>query len=113
MKKHTTTAQINAALADNLLQVAKVECYNKSTHQTTTLDNNTFTESLQYLNESSSLADCIGWNYERNPGTDREYIFETGRMNPECDVIVTVWMRIKDGVGMDELEKMLLKEEED
>lgn len=55
----------------------------------------------------------MGWTYERNPGSKSEYIIESGRMNPECNAYVTAWMRLKDDVSMDEMEKILLVEEED
>ena len=106
MRRRTTTAQINAALS--MMEVIKAEYYDKDTYTTTTIDNATFTENLQFLAESGKLTDCMGWTYERNPGSDRGYIFESGRMNPECDVIVTVWMRVKDGVIQEGLEELLL-----
>lgn len=111
MKKRTTTAQINAALP--MMDVVKAEYYNKDTYSETAIDNDTFTENLQFLAECGALADCMGWNYEKNPDADMEYIFETGRMNAECDGFVTVHMRLKDGVNSDDLEKMLLIIEEE
>ena len=111
MKRRTTTAQINAALP--FMEVIKAEYYDKGTYTTTTIDNATFTENIQFLAESGRLTDCMGWTYERNPSSKNEYIFESGRMNPECNAIVTVHMRLKDGVNSDEVEKILLLTEED
>ena len=110
MRRRTTTAQINDALP--FMEVIKAEYYNKDTYTTTDIDTATFTENLQFLAESGKLTDCMGWTYERNPGSKSEYIFETGRMNAECNAFVTVWMRLNDGVGSDEVEKLLLLEEE-
>ena len=110
MRRRTTTAQINDALP--MMEVIKAEYYNKDTYTTTNIDTATFTENLQFLAESGKLTDCMGWTYERNPGSKSEYIFETGRMNAECNAFVTVWMRLNDGVGSDEVEKLLLLEEE-
>ena len=110
MRRRTTTAQINDALP--MMEVIKAEYYNKDTYTTTDIDTATFTENLQFLAESGKLTDCMGWTYERNPGSKSEYIFETGRMNAECNAFVTVWMRLNDGVGSDEVEKLLLLEEE-
>lgn len=53
----------------------------------------------------------MGWTYEKNCSSEREYIFESGRMNPECNVIVTIRMRLKDDVSKEEFEKMLLVKE--
>lgn len=111
MRRRTTTAQINAALP--FMEVIKAECYNKDTYTTTAIDTATFTENLQFLAESGKLTDCMGWTYEKNPGSKSEYIFETGRMNQESNAFVIAWMRLNDGVDMDEVEKILLKEEED
>ena len=111
MKRRTTTAQINDALP--FLEVIKAECYNKDTYTTTDIDTATFTENLQFLAESGKLTDCMGWTYERNPDSKSEYIFESGRMNQESNAFVTVLMRLNDGVGMDEVEKILLLIEED
>ena len=111
MRRRTTTAQINAALP--FMEVIKAKYYDKDTYTTTTIDNATFTENIQFLAESGRLTDCMGWTYERNPSSKNEYIFESGRMNQECNAIVTVHMRLKDGVNSDEVEKILLLTEED
>ena len=110
MARNTTTSRINAALS--MLQITKAECYSKSTYQTETLDNDTFIENLQFLNESGALADCIGWTFEKNYKADGEYIFETGRKNPATDYIVSAYFRMRDGVKVDGLEEMLLAVEE-
>ena len=95
-----------------MMEVIKAEHYNKDTYTTTAIDTATFTENLQFLAESGKLTDCMGWTYERNPDSESEYIIESGRMNQESNAFVTAWMRINDGVGMDEVEKMLLMKEE-
>lgn len=106
MKRRTTTAQINAALP--LIDIVKAEYYNKDTYTKTTIDKDTLIENLQFLAECGKLIDCLGWNYEKNPDADREYIFETGRRNSESDAIVTAWMRLKDDVNSDDLEDLLM-----
>ena len=111
MRRRTTTAQINAALS--MMEVVKAEHYNKDTYTTTAIDTATFTENLQFLAESGKLTDCMGWTYERNPGSKSEYIIESGRMNQESNAFVIAWMRLNDGVNSDEVEKMLLIKEED
>ena len=110
MKRRTTTAQINEALP--MMDVVKSQSYNKDTYTTTVIDTATFLENLQFLVESGILTGCMGWSYEKNSESKGEYIFESGRMNPECNVIATVHMRLKDGVNVEDLEKMLLVIEE-
>lgn len=112
MKKRTTTHQINEAITNNLLQIIKVENYNKSNHQMSTMDNDTFKESLEFLSESGILANCIGWKFEKNHEAIREYIIETGRMNSDSDLIVTVYMSVVDGVSEEQVEEILVVLEE-
>ena len=111
MRRRTTTAQINAALP--MMEVVKAEHYDKNTYTTTAIDTSIFTENMQFLAESGKLIDCLGWTYEKNPGSKSEYIFESGRMNQESNAFVIACMRLNDGVNREEVEKMLLKEEED
>lgn len=111
MKKRTTTYQINKAISNNLLLVSKEEYYNKTTYQMSTLDNDTFTENLEFLVESGIFADCISWTYERNYKLNGEYIVEVGRMS-DCNVIVTVHCRVNDSADDDEVERLLLVEED-
>lgn len=111
MRRRTTTAQINDTLP--MMEVIKAEYYNKDTYTTTAIDTEIFTENMQFLAESGKLTDCMGWTYEKNPGSKSEYIIESGRMNAECNAYVTAWMRLNDGVSRDEVEKMLLMKEED
>lgn len=109
MRIRTTTAQINVALP--LLELVKAECYNKDTYTTSVIDKDTCIENLQFFAESGVLTDCMGWTYERNPDSDKEYIFETGRMNQESNAFITVWMRLNDGVTREDLEKILKRVE--
>ena len=111
MRRRTTTTQINDALP--FMEVIKAEYYNKDTYETTAIDTEIFTENMQFLAESGKLTDCMGWTYERNPGSKSEDILESGRMNQESNAYVTAWMRLNDGVDRDEVEKMLLMKEED
>lgn len=111
MKRRTTTAQIIDALP--LMEVIKAQSYDKDTYTTTAIDTATFIENLQFLAESGVLTECMGWTYERNPGSKGEYIFESGRMNQESNAFVTVHMRLKDDVNSEDLEKMLLITEEE
>lgn len=111
MRIRTTTAQINEVLP--MMEVIKAQSYNKDTYTKTAINKDTCIENLQFFAESGVLTDCMGWTYERNPDSDKEYIFETGRMNAESNAFVTVWMRLNNGVSRDEVEKILLLAEED
>lgn len=110
MKRTTTTKQVSAAIANNLLKVTNVECYHKSSGQKSMLNSNTFVENLQFLDESGVFAECMDWKYEKN--LKSEYIIESGRMNPDSDIIVIAHLHVKEGVSDADVEKMLLVDEE-
>lgn len=112
MKRNTTTKQLNDAITNNILAVTKVKCeYKEIEDRTEIINNDAFIESLQYLNESGVLAANVDWKYEKSIHSNGEYIVESGRMNPYADNIITVHIRVCDGVSDDEVETLLKKEE--
>lgn len=111
MRKVTTTTKINGALTNNLVKVEKVEVYNKTSGKTETMDTDRFTENLSFLCESGVFSDAVGWHFERDIETNG-YIAETGRMNPDSEIIVSVYLRVADGVSTEEVEKILKVVEE-
>lgn len=111
MRKRTTTKQLNSAITNNLLHITKAEIYYKTSRKTETIDVDKFKDSLDFLCESGVFADAIGWHYERDFRTNG-YIAETGRMNPDTEIIISVYLRVADGVSTEEVEKILKVEEE-
>lgn len=111
MKRKTTTAQINEALTTNLLSVTKAEVYYKSLHQMDAIDTESFLEDLQFLCEENVFMDCVGWHYEKDFKTGR-YIIEAGRSDAYSENIITIHMRVNEGVKIEEIEKTLKIEEE-
>lgn len=111
MRKVTTTTKINGALTNNLVKAEKVEVYYKTSGKTEIMDTNKFTENLSFLCESGIFSDAIGWHFERDIETNG-YIAETGRMNPDTEIIISVYLRVADGVSTEEVEKILKVEEE-
>lgn len=55
--------------------------------------------------------DCVGWHYERDYRTGN-YIIETGRMDGNSESIVTAYLRVNDGVNVEDIERTLKIEEE-
>lgn len=109
MKRNTTTKQLNDAITNNILAVTKVKCeYKEIEERTEIINNDAFIELLQYLNESGVLAANVDWKYEKSIHSDREYIVESGCMNPYADNIIIVHLRVCNGVSDDEVEKILL-----
>ena len=111
MKRSTTTAQINEALANDLLIITKVECYRKTLRQTDVIDAESFIEDFQFLCEANIFMNCVGWTYQQDYRTG-DYVLETGRSDGDSENIITVHMRVNDGVKIEDVEKVLLYAED-
>lgn len=106
MKKVTTTNKIKIALNEGKLKVAKVEVYYKTFRKTEIMDSDSFKESFDFLCKSGVFADALGWHY----GTDAKtngYIAETGRMNPDSEIIITVYLDVCEGVRGEDVDEVL------
>lgn len=112
MRKATTTKKINETIANNLAKVEKAEVHYKSSGKTETIDAETFKKNLSFLCESGIFADAIGWHYERNYKTGL-YEIETGRMNPDTEIIVTVYLSVGNGVKVEDIDMALSVVEEE
>ena len=112
MRKVTTTTKINGALTNNLVKAEKVEVYYKTSGKTEIMDTNKFTENFSFLCESGIFLDAVGWHYKRDIETNG-YIAETGRMNPDTEVVITVYLGICNGACKENIEKALLFLEEE
>jgi len=113
MRKRTTTKQLNSAITNNLLHITKAEIYYKTSRKTETIDTDKFKDSLDFLCESGVFADAIGWHYERNISAKDEYILDSGTMNPYSENVVTVYLRVADGMNVEDIERTLLFLEEE
>jgi len=111
MRKRTTTQQLSTAITNNLLQIIKAEIYHKTSRKTEIIDTDRFTENFSFLCESGIFADAIGWHYERD-FKSRGYIIECGRMNPDTEIIITVYLGVGEGVIGEKIEKILEVTEE-
>ncbi len=107
MKRRTTTRQLSEALTNGLLQVVKAECYYKTSRQTNPVETDKFLEDLQFLCEADVFMDCVGWHYQKDYKTN-QYIAETGRMDGDSENIVIAYLRVNDGIKIEEIEKTLL-----
>lgn len=106
MRKITTTKKINEAIVNNLLRVTKAEVYNKTSSKTETINTDRFTENFSFLCESGIFMDAIGWYYERDCKTGL-YITECGRLNPDVEIIITVYFGVCNGACRENVEKVL------
>lgn len=109
MKRITTTKQVNDALSNNLLQVTKAEVYHKTSRETDIITDS-FLENLQFLCESGCFMDCVGWHYERDYRTG-DYIIETGCMDENSENVVIAYLKVNDGLNVEDIEKKLLLQE--
>lgn len=106
MRRRTTTQKLQQVITNNLLHIAKAEVYYKTSRKTETIDADKFYENLQFLCESGCFADAIGWYYERDIKS-KGYIVETGRMNPDVESIVTVYLSVCNDACRENVEKEL------
>ena len=113
MRKVTTTSKINEAITNNLLQIIKSEVYYKTSGKTETIDADKFKDSLDFLCESGLFADFVDWHYEKKISTKDEYILDSGAMNPYSENVVTVYLRVADGISREEIEQALSVSEEE
>lgn len=111
MKRRTTTAQINEALANDLLIITKVECYRKTLRQTDVIDAESFIEDFQFLCEANIFMNCVGWTYQQDYRTG-DYVLETGRSDGDSENIITIFLRAKENINVEDIERTLKIEEE-
>ena len=111
MRKITTTKKISETLTNNLLHIRKAEVHYKTSGKTETIDAITFRENFSFLCESGVFAACIGWHYEQDH-TLHGYIAECGRMNPDTEIIITIYLGICNGASVEDIEKELEVTEE-
>lgn len=112
MRRRTLTKQIQNVMKNNQLFLERAEVYNKTTRKTEVVPKDKFLEYFDFLCESGIFADCIGWHFERNRKTDN-YEIESGRMNGVVDIIVTVYLRVGDGVNGESIDRTLSVTEEE
>ena len=111
MRKRTTTKQLQQAITKNLLHIAKVDFYYKTTRKTETIDTDKFKENLDFLCESSIFSDFVDWHYEKDLSGNDGYIAESGAMNLYSENVVTVYLRKNDSITDEEIQEALLFEE--
>lgn len=106
MRRITTTKKLQQVITNNLLHITKAEIYYKTSRKTEIIDIDKFHENLQFLCESGCFADAVGWHFERDYKIDN-YVIETGRMNPDVEIIITVYLTVCNGVCREDVEKEL------
>ena len=106
MRRKTTTQKLQQVITNNLLHITKAEIYYKTSRKTEIIDTDRFTENFSFLCESGIFADAVGWHYERDFRTNG-YIAETGRMNPDVEIIITVYLTVCNGASRENVEKEL------
>lgn len=112
MRRRTTTKQLLEVITNGLLQITKAECSYKSCDHIDEISKETFLDSLAFINESGVFANFIDWHYERDLYENGGYILDSGAMNPYTETIVTVFLRVADGVNVEDIERELLFLEE-
>jgi len=113
MRRRTTTKQLNTAITNNLLSIVKAECHYKSSDRIDEISADKFKNDFDFLCESGVFADFVDWHYEKNISTKDEYILDSGAMNPYSENVVTAYLRVADGVNVEDIERTLLFSEEE
>lgn len=112
MRKRTTTSKIKITLNNGMLEVTKAEIYYKTLGTTENVNTGLFCESLDFLCESGIFAGAIGWHYEKDIKSN-DYIVECGRMNPDTEIIISVYLGVCEDVNVEDIERTLLFLEEE
>lgn len=112
MRKVTTTKKINEAINNHLLHIAKAEIYYKTSRKMEIVDTDRLQENFSFLCESGIFMDAIGWHFEQDCKTGL-YITECGRMNPDTEVIISVYLDVCEGVKGEDINMVLNVEEEE
>lgn len=112
MRKVTTTSKIKVAINNEMLKVTKAEIYYKTLGTTEVVNTDLFCESLDFLCKSGIFVDALGWHYERDMQTNG-YIVETGRMNPDSEIIITVYLDVCESASREDINMVLNVEEEE
>lgn len=112
MRRRTTTQKLRQAITNNLLHITKVEVYYKTSKETETIDTDKFYENFSFLCESGCFMDALGWHYERNL-KENAYIAECGRMDPDSEVIISVYLSVCEDVKTEDVDEVLRIVEEE
>lgn len=112
MKRRTTTQKLHDAIKNNMLKAVKAEVHNKTTHKVEVLDPGAFMEDFDFFCESGIFMSCLGWYFEEDITENDQYIAECGRKEGGSNVIVTAFLRVYDGVDVEEVEEIIKVEEE-
>lgn len=79
-KRKTTTAISNNLITDGIIQPVKIESFDKEhSSVVSSVDPDSFIESIQFLNEASCLSDAVDWQYEISGDI---ITIDVGRLNP-------------------------------
>lgn len=106
MRKATTTQKLQQAITNNLLIVEKAETYYKTSGNIETVNIESLKENFGFLCKSGIFSDALGWHYEGDFKTNG-YICEVGRMNPDSEVIISIYLRANDGVNVEDVDEVL------
>lgn len=112
MRRRTTTKQLNSAITNNLLHITKAEIYYKTSRKTEIIDVDKFKDSFALLCESGCFVNALGWCFDRDIRS-KGYIVETGRMNLDTEIIITVYLGVCNGVSEENVERTLSVSEEE
>lgn len=114
MRRITTTKQLNSAITNNLLNITKAEIYYSIT-RLLEIPKPWISNHLKRVSVSSVNLEYFQMRLD---GIMREfktngYICEVGRMNPDSEVIISVYLRVCEGVRGEDIDEVLRIMEEE
>lgn len=108
--KHTSAANLQVAINNNLITVKSVKVESKDDHEMRTITADQFKNDLDFYIESGIFADSIDFKYVLHGNDLTVY---AGNMSSFCSVCITVGLMVNDNVSKDDLEKIIRKVEID
>lgn len=107
--KRTTTSNLMNIISSKAVKVENVILrYSSNEPDTEEVESSKFIESLKHLNESGMFSDSVDWKYDIIRTSEETYVMVYSYLGASYTICkVEFELRVCDGVGINDLEKML------
>lgn len=106
--RHTSAANLQEALDQNLVTIKSVNVESKDDHGSKTITAEQFKNDLDFYMESGVFADTLDFKYTLY---DTELTVYIGNLSCYCDKCITAELIVNAGVDKNDLEKVIKKED--
>ena len=107
--KSTTAGNLQKAINDNLVSIISAKSQSKDDDSEKIITKDQFKDNLDFYMESGIFADTLDFKYMIHVNN---LTVDIGFMSSFCDVCITAELTVNEGVGKEDLEKVLRKVEE-